>query len=104
MIFSVVAFALMSSFVKYLSDFNVYQIVFFRSIGTLFFTLPLIIKNPIPYFFGNKKKWLFLRGLTGVVSLTCFFQSLNYLPVGTAVSLRYVAPIFAAIFALIFLK
>ncbi|WP_438825586.1 DMT family transporter [Polaribacter sp. P097] len=103
MIFSVVAFALMSSFVKYLSDFNVYQIVFFRSIGTLFFTLPLIIKNRIP-FFGNKKKWLFLRGLLGVVSLTCFFQSLNYLPIGTAVSLRYVAPIFAAIFAYIFLK
>jgi drug/metabolite transporter (DMT)-like permease len=103
MIFSVIAFALMSSFVKYLSDFNVYQIVFFRSIGTLFFTVPLIIKNKTS-FLGNKKKWLFARGLLGVISLTCFFQSLNYLPVGTAVSLRYVAPIFAAIFALIFLK
>ena len=45
-----------------------------------------------------------LRGLAGVISLTCFFQSLNYLAIGTAVSLRYTSPIFAAIFALIFLK
>jgi drug/metabolite transporter (DMT)-like permease len=33
-----------------------------------------------------------------------FFKSMTLLPVGTAVSLRYVAPIFAAIFALIWLK
>jgi len=103
MIFSVIAFAVMNTIVKYLSAFGVYQIVFFRSIGTLAFTMPLILKNRIPIL-GNKKKLLFLRGLVGVISLTCFFESLHYLAVGTAVSLRYTAPIFAAIFALIFLK
>lgn len=103
MIFSVIAFSLMNAVVKYLNDFSAYQIVFFRSIGTLFFTVPLIIKDKVPIL-GNNKKWLFLRGLAGVISLTCFFQSLNYLAVGTAVSLRYTSPIFATIFALIFLK
>jgi drug/metabolite transporter (DMT)-like permease len=103
MIFSVIAFSLMNAVVKYLNNFSAYQIVFFRSIGTLFFTIPLIIKAKIPIL-GNNKKWLILRGLAGVISLTCFFQSLNYLAVGTAVSLRYTSPIFAAIFALIFLK
>lgn len=103
MIFSVIAFSLMNAVVKYLNDFSAYQIVFFRSIGTLFFTIPLIIKYRIP-FFGNNKKLLLIRGIAGVISLTCFFQSLNYLAVGTAVSLRYTSPIFAAIFALIFLK
>lgn len=103
MIFSVIAFSLMNAVVKYLGSFNAYQIVFFRSIGTLFFTIPLILKAKIPIL-GNNKKLLFLRGLFGVISLTCFFQSLNYLPVGTAVSLRYTSPIFAAIFALIYLK
>lgn len=103
MIFSVIAFSLMNAVVKYLNDFSAYQIVFFRSIGTLFFTIPLIIKHKIP-FFGNNKKLLLIRGAAGVISLTCFFQSLNYLAVGTAVSLRYTSPIFAAIFALIFLK
>lgn len=103
MIFSVIAFAVMNAVVKYLNAFNVYQIVFFRSIGTLVFTVPLILKYKIPIL-GNNKKLLILRAIFGVISLTCFFQSLNYLAVGTAVSLRYTSPIFAAIFAFIFLK
>ena len=103
MIFSAIAFSLMGSVVKYLSTFNVYQVVFFRSVGTLLFTIPLVLKQKVP-FLGNNKKWLIIRGITGVISLTCFFQSLNYLAVGTAVSLRYTSPIFAAIFAFIFLK
>ncbi|WP_343328703.1 DMT family transporter [Polaribacter staleyi] len=103
MIFSVIAFSLMNAVVKYLNDFSAYQIVFFRSIGTLFFTVPLILKAKIPIL-GTHKKLLFIRGLAGVISLTCFFQSLNYLAVGTAVSLRYTSPIFAAILAFIFLK
>lgn len=36
--------------------------------------------------------------------MALFFMSIKYLPVATAVSLRYVAPIFAAIFAVLFLK
>jgi drug/metabolite transporter (DMT)-like permease len=103
MIISVIAFAVMNAIVKYLNAFNVYQIVFFRAIGTLAFTLPLIIKYKIPVL-GKNKKLLILRGVLGVISLTCFFQTLNYLAVGTAVSLRYTSPIFAAIFAFIFLK
>ena len=103
MIFSVIAFSLMNAVVKYLGNFHAYQIVFFRSIGTLLFTVPLILKAKIPIL-GKNKKLLFLRGLFGVISLTCFFHSLNYLAVGTSVSIRYTSPIFAAIFALIFLK
>lgn len=103
MIFSVIAFSLMNTVVKYLSDFGAYEIVFFRSIGTLFFTIPLIVKAKT-LMFGHNKKLLFLRGIFGVISLTCFFQSLNYLSLGTAVSLRYTSPIFAAIFALFYLR
>ncbi|WP_254712897.1 DMT family transporter [Polaribacter sp. NJDZ03] len=103
MIFSVIAFSLMNTVVKFLNDFSAYQIVFFRSIGTLFFTVPLILKAKIPIL-GKNKKLLFIRGLAGVISLTTFFQALNYLAIGTAVSLRYTSPIFAAILALIFLK
>jgi drug/metabolite transporter (DMT)-like permease len=103
MIFSAIAFSFMNAVAKYLSDFNAYQVVFFRSIGTLCFTIPLVIKAKVPVL-GNNKKLLFLRGVFGVISLTCFFQALDYLAVGTAVSLRYTSPIFAAIFALFFLK
>ena len=103
MVLSVIAFAVMNAVVKYLSAFNVYQIVFFRSIGTLVFTVPLILKSKISIL-GNRKKMLLLRAIVGVISLTCFFQSLNYLPVGTSVSIRYTSPIFAAILAFILLK
>lgn len=103
MILSVIAFALMNAVVKYLTNFSAYQIVFFRSIGTLFFTIPLIITRKIP-FLGNRKKWLLVRAVAGVISLTCFFESLNYLSLGAAVSMRYTSPIFAAIFAFTFLK
>ncbi len=103
MIVSAFAFTLLNALVKELHHFSVYQVVFFRSIGTLVFTIPLILKKKIS-FFGTNKKLLLLRGILGVISLTCFFQSLNYLDVGTAVSLRYTSPIFAAIFALLFLK
>ena len=73
MIFSVIAFAIMNAIVKYLSTFHVYQIVFFRSIGTLAFTIPLIIKYKIPVL-GTHKKLLLLRGFLGVISLVFFFN------------------------------
>ena len=60
-------------------------------------------KNNIPIL-GNKRKLLVLRGLVGVTSMTLFFMSTKYLPIGTVVSLRYMAPIFAAVFAVFFLK
>jgi len=100
---SALAFALLNVFVKKLGDFNVYQIVFFRSIGTLFFTIPLLIKNKIP-FLGNKRFLLITRGLVGFTAMTLFFIAIKHLSMGSAVSIRYISPIFAAFFALFLLK
>lgn len=103
MMISTLAFACMNVVVKYLVNVNPHQIVFFRSAGSLFFTFGFLIKNKIPIL-GNNKLLLILRGIVGVISMTFFFMSIKYLPVGTAVSLRYLAPIFAAVFAVIFLR
>ena len=103
MVISALSFACMNVTVKYLVNFSPFQIVFFRSISTLVFTLTFLLRNAIPIL-GNNRKLLVLRGLTGVTSMTLFFMSIKYLPVATAVSLRYIAPIFAAIFAILFLK
>lgn len=103
MIISAIGFAFLNAIVKYLSDFNAYQIVFFRSIGTLFFTIPLLLKYNISML-GNKKTLLVLRGVLGVTSMSLFFMSIKYLPIGSAVSLRYISPIFAAVFAVFILK
>ena len=103
MILSTLAFSLMNAFVKYLVHFNANELVFFRSLGSLILTMSYLLYYKIPIL-GNKKGLLVLRGLIGVTSMTLFFMSLKYLPVGSAVSLRYIAPIFAAIFAVFILK
>ena len=103
MLISTASFACMNISVKYLTNISAYQIVFFRSVSSLFFTFGFLFKNNISIF-GNNKKLLILRGLVGVISMTLFFMSTKYMPIGTAVCLRYLAPIFAAIFAVYFLK
>jgi drug/metabolite transporter (DMT)-like permease len=103
MILSALAFALLNVFVKGLDQFNVYQIVFFRSIGSLVFTIPFLVQQKIP-FLGKKKSLLIARGVVGFVAMTLFFTSLKFLSMGPAVSIRYIAPIFAAIFAFLILK
>ena len=103
MVISTLAFACMNATVKYLNDVSPFQIVFFRSASSLVFTFSFLLKNKIPII-GSNNKLLILRGLVGVTSMTFFFMSIKYLSVGTAVSLRYIAPIFAAIFAVILLK
>lgn len=103
MLISTLAFACMNGIVKYLTHIDAFQIVFFRSLSSLFFTFGFLLKNKIPLL-GNNRKLLILRGLVGVTSMALFFMSTKYLPIGTAVSLRYMAPIFAAIFAVLLLK
>lgn len=103
MLISTLSFTLMNAFVKYLIDINSYQIVFFRSAGSLFFTFGYLYKHKIPML-GNQRKLLILRGLVGVTSMTLFFLSIKYITLGSAVSLRYIAPIFASIFAVFLLK
>jgi drug/metabolite transporter (DMT)-like permease len=103
MCLSAFAFAIMNGLVKYLIDFSAYQLVFFRSLGTLLITSSILIYLKIPML-GNKRWLLISRGVVGAISLLLFFSALKYLPVGTAVTLRYLSPIFAAIFAVLWLK
>lgn len=93
----------MNSFVKYLSHFPTFEIVFFRSVGSLILGTSYIYIKGIPIL-GNKRVLMILRSLAGITAMSLFFMSLQYLPVGTAVSLRYLAPIYAAIFAVFLLR
>nr|WP_299108982.1 DMT family transporter [uncultured Winogradskyella sp.] len=103
MIISALAFTFLNVFVKSLNNFSVYQIVFFRALGSLFFTIPFLLKNKISLL-GNKRGLMIMRSVVGLISMTLFFMSIKYIAMGTAVSLRYIAPIFATFFALFILK
>ncbi|WP_423998318.1 DMT family transporter [Maribacter sp. IgM3_T14_3] len=103
MIISTFSFSLMNSFVKYLDHIPTFEIVFFRTIGSLVLATAYILVKGIPIL-GNNRKFMIFRALAGIIAMSLFFMSLKYLPVGTAVSLRYLAPIYAAIFAVFLLK
>lgn len=103
MIISTFSFSLMNSFIKYLEHIPTFEIVFFRSIGSLILGTTYILVKGIPIL-GNNRKFMIFRALAGLTAMSLFFMSLKYLPVGTAVSLRYLAPIYAAVFAVFLLK
>ncbi len=97
------AFTIMNGLVKYLDHIGSYQLVFFRSFVSLILCLIYLQLKNIP-FQGNNKKWLLLRGIVGTISLTLFFIAIKIIPLGSAVTLRYLSPLFAAFLAFIFLK
>ncbi len=103
MLISTASFSLMNAFIKYLDHIPGFQLVFFRSVTSCIFATTYLLSHKIPIL-GNQRKLLSLRALAGLVSMSLFFFSFKYLTVGTAVSLRYIAPIFAALFAIFLLK
>lgn len=79
------------------------EIVFFRSlIGTVM--IVAIMKAKGVSLLGRQRGLMILRGLSGFIALSLHFYTIARLPLGTAVMLNYTAPIFAALFAVIFLK
>jgi drug/metabolite transporter (DMT)-like permease len=46
---------------------------------------------------GTRKDLLIARGVFGTISLTTFFYTLQFLPLGTALTLQYLSPIFTTI-------
>lgn len=103
MVLSTIAFTGMNGLLKYLTHYSGYQLVFFRSVGSLFFTFGFLLSNRIPIL-GTNRKLLLLRGVLGSTSMLLFFIAVHYMPIGSAVALRYIAPIFAAVFAILYLK
>ncbi len=103
MLISTLAFTVMNALVKYLEGFHPYQITFFRAFGSLVLSFGFLLHNRIPIL-GKKRKLLLARGIIGTISMILFFLALQALPFGSAISLRYTAPIFAAILATFILK
>lgn len=103
MLISIIAFTIMNTMVKYLQHLPAFELVFFRSIGSSAICFFLLFKKRIPIL-GNQRKLLLIRGLVGVTAMVLFFSVIKLIPFGSAVSLRYVSPIFAGILAIFILK
>lgn len=103
MFISVSAFAIMNLFAKYLQHLPAFELVFFRSVGSFIIGMTLLLKKGIPIL-GTHRRLLFSRGVVGMISMVLFFWGIQLIPFGSAVSLRYLSPIFAAIMAIFVLK
>ena len=80
-----------------------HELVLARSIISFTISSIIIMYRGLP-FFGTNKKWLTIRGLSGMMALTIFFQSIQHMPIAVASTIQYLAPIFTMFFAMILLK
>ena len=99
MILSAASFCLMTVFVKLAGNtLSTIQIVFFRGAFTLIVTAIFIFREKI-YPFGNHKKLLTARGITGTVALFLVYESIKRFPLSEATVIQYLFPIFTALVA-----
>jgi len=103
MLICTLSFTMMNAIVKHMEHLPAFELVFFRSISSCLICFALLSAKNIPVL-GRQRKLLAIRGLVGVSSMALFFLAMQEIPFGSAVSLRYLSPIFAAILAVFYLK
>jgi drug/metabolite transporter (DMT)-like permease len=80
------------------------QVTFFRSALCLVLVFPLMCRELKSYpVTRDKCKPLFLRSLAGGLAMIAYFQAIAKLPLATAVLLNYTSPMWAGLFAWLFL-
>lgn len=103
MLISTIAFSVMNLLIKLMPHIPPHELVFFRSMVSLILCLAAIQRHKLKPF-GNNKPFLFARGFVGLIALTLYFSTLQEIPLGTAVTLQNLSPIFTAIFAIFILN
>ena len=93
----------MNLLARYLSDLHPLQVVFFRALETFVFIFPYMLYKRVPII-GKNRLWLTMRGLIGFISLATFFIVVQRIPLGSAISIRYIGPAFSVFLAVLFLK
>lgn len=96
-------FGLMNVVVKYLERLPTQELVFSRALVMLIFCAVFLrAQNIRPW--GRSHITLILRGVAGTVGLYAYFLTLKLMPLATAVTIQYMAPIFTILIASLFLK
>jgi drug/metabolite transporter (DMT)-like permease len=103
MLLSTLFFALMNVCVKLLAHLPALEIILFRSVisvGISYITLRALDIRP----WGSNHFFLIARGVTGALSLILYFFTLQKMPLATAVTIQYLAPIFTAVLGIFIVK
>lgn len=103
MLLAVFFFSLMNVFVKLLPHIPAVEIVFFRALVSLIISIALLRIYKIN-FWGNNKKVLILRGASGMIALILYFKLIQSIPLASAVTILFLAPIFTTILGIFIVK
>ncbi|MGB3619251.1 MAG: DMT family transporter [Catalinimonas sp.] len=98
MLLSTVAFALMNVCIKLLAHLPSWELVFFRAVISLGLSWVFLKRAGVPVW-GKRRGLLVGRGLAGAFALLLYFQTLQEIPLATAVTLQYLSPVFTALLA-----
>jgi len=96
MVVSVFFFSCMGLMVKLVPHIPSTQVVFFRSIISFGLSF-LMLKQQRVSVWGNNRKFLILRGMSGAVALILFYETLQNIPLASAVTIGFLAPIFTTL-------
>ena len=103
MLIATFTFSMMKVCVKVLSHIPPIEIILFRSIISLVICVILLRRQGVSVW-GTNKKVLILRGTVGAIALVTYFGLLQQIPLATAATLLYMAPIFTAILGIFLVK
>jgi drug/metabolite transporter (DMT)-like permease len=99
MLLSALLSALNGAFTKMLTqDISALEVVFFRNIIGVFLILYALKHTPVTLN-GGKFHLLFLRGFLGFSAMILFFTTIEYIPLGEAITLNKTSPFFVTILA-----
>ena len=103
MLFSTALFGMMNALIKNYISYPTFELIFFRSVTSMIIAYLYLKRYKIPVW-GNQKSLLLIRGVLGTTSMVLFFLAVHYISLGSAVTLRYISPLFAALLAIFLLK
>lgn len=96
MLLATFAFAVMNVFVKQLNHIPAMEIVFFRCLVSAAICFVGIAGAGVDWK-GNNNALLLARGTFGTLALFAFFVTIQNIPLATAVTIAYLAPIFTTL-------
>lgn len=96
-------FGIINTLVKYYAHIPAIEIVFFRSLVSFILSFYMVKKLELKVF-NKHSKILFLRGVCGAIALSLYFYTIQVIPLASAVSILYLAPVFTVILAIYLVK
>ncbi len=103
MLLSTFSFAIMNVLVKKLGNIPSMELVFFRCAVSMLMCFQVLYSERVDWKGSNRAR-LIARGTFGTISVYFFFVTLHNMPLGTAVTIQYLSPIFTTIIAIFLLK